>query len=71
VRQFFAMFSVADFYLGPNSSGAHLAAAFDIPAVIVLNSKQYRSLPTFPDRIEGNRWRHESFLYPFHSFLLD
>ena len=69
-RQFFAIFSVVDLYFGPNTGGAHLAAAFDVPAVVVLNSRQYRSMPAFPDRIEGNRWHHESFLYPYHSFLL-
>ena len=68
-RKFMALFSIADLYLGPNSGGAHLAAAFDVPAFVVLNAKQYKTGLTFPDRISGNHWRHESFLYPYHNFL--
>ena len=68
-RKFMALFSIADLYVGPNSSGAHLAAAFDVPALVVLNRRQYRSRIRFPDRITDNHWRHESFLYPYHSFI--
>lgn len=68
-RQFLSLFSVADFYLGPNSGGAHAAAAFDIPSLVILPRRQYPHPPNFPDRIQGARWRHESFLYPQHDFL--
>lgn len=69
-REFFAMFAVADLYLGPNSGGAHVAAAFHVPSIIVLSERQYGRSPSFPDRVEGSRWRHESFLYPYHWFLV-
>ena len=70
VRAFLAIFSVADLYLGPNAAGAHVAAAFDVPSIVILNQAQYAQLPSFPDSIDGNQWRHESFLYPYHCFLL-
>ena len=68
-RRFFAAFSIGDFFFGPNSAGSHLAAAFDIPSLVVLNSAQYADFPTFPDVIHKNHWKHESFLYPYQSFL--
>ncbi len=37
------------------------SAAFDVPAFVVLNAKQFKTGLTFPDRISGNHWRHESF----------
>lgn len=66
-RQFLAMFSIADFYLGTNAGGAHAAAAFDVPAFVILNSK------TAPDRLRfpnpgAEQHDLESFLHPRHWF---
>ncbi|MCL4199568.1 MAG: hypothetical protein KJZ69_18895 [Phycisphaerales bacterium] len=69
-REFFSVFAIADLFLGTNTGAMHVAAAFEVPSIVVLSSRQYAHAPTFPDRIQGNRWRHESFLYPYHGFLM-
>ncbi len=35
IRQYMALFSVADLFCGGTSGGSHIAAAFDLPAIIV------------------------------------
>jgi ADP-heptose:LPS heptosyltransferase len=69
VRQFFSLFAVADMFIGTNSGGMHIAAAMNVPALIALPKLKYPLLPTFPDRVDSGPWRHESFLYPQHTFL--
>lgn len=69
-RHFFALFAVSSFFVGTNTGSSHVAAAFGVPSLLVLGARQYRTPPRFPDRINGNQWRHESFLYPQGTFVL-
>lgn len=70
VRKFFALFAISDLFVGTNSGGAHVAAAMNVPAVVVLPASKYPHAPIFPDRVPDLPWRHESFLYPQQTFLL-
>jgi ADP-heptose:LPS heptosyltransferase len=70
LRLFLALFAVVDLYLDRNSGGSHVAAAMNVPAIIALPRSRYPDVPTFPDPASDRPWRHESFLYPYHSFLL-
>lgn len=67
-RQFVAVFSVADGYFGTNSGGSHVAAAFDVPSIVVLNSVTNPERLRFPNPYPAQR-NPESFLYPQHSFV--
>lgn len=65
VRRYMALFSVAECFFGGTSGGSHLAAAFDVPAVIVL----WRTLESnlcFP--ASGPNFK-AMFLYPQHWFI--
>lgn len=66
-RMLVAIFSVADFYLGTNAGGAHLAAAFNIPSVVVLNRRFSAERLRFPNP-DLSSHTAESFLYPQHTF---
>lgn len=67
VRRFFATFAVAGLYAGTNAGGAHVAAAFSVPSIIVVGARQYRNLLRFPNRKHGESG---SFLYPHNTFVL-
>jgi hypothetical protein len=65
LRKYFALFSVADCFFGGTTAGSHLAAAFDVPSIIVI----WRSLNeqlVFPTSGHGFK---ASFLYPQHWFI--
>ncbi len=70
-RHFFSLFTLADFFLGPNSGAAHVSAALNIPSVVVLPKKKYPESPAFPDLNKELPWKHQAFLYPQHSFLVE
>jgi ADP-heptose:LPS heptosyltransferase len=70
LRHFIAMFAVIDLFLGRNSGGAHVAAAMGVPGIVALSRRKYSDVLDFPDRGPGRPWRHQSFLYPHHTFLL-
>lgn len=69
-RQFFAVFAIADMFVGRNTAGMHVAAAMQVPSLIVLSKRRYPRFPTFPENIHPPSWKHESFFYPYHNFLL-
>lgn len=69
-RRYFALMTVADLFIGRNTGGAHLAAALQVPTIVALSRKRYPDQLSFPDRVSGRPWRHESFLYPYHTFLI-
>lgn len=71
LRLYLALVSVTDLYVGPNSAGAHAAAAFDIPALVLLPRSGYPVVPELPDLWTDpqENSRHESYLYPQHGFL--
>jgi hypothetical protein len=66
VRQYMALFHVADFFCGGTSGGAHVAAAFDRPALIVAWSSLIKRM-CFPSRARG--YSTENFLFPQHQFI--
>jgi len=65
VRQYMSLFSVADFFFGGTSGGSHVAAAFGLPAAIVVWRALLRQIH-FPAR---RRHFKAAFLYPQHSFV--
>lgn len=66
-REFFSLFAEADLFLGCNSGGAHVAAAFRVPSIVVLPTRQYGGKRLFSRLPPGHDSR--SFLYPQHAFL--
>jgi len=66
VRRYIALFSAADLFCGPTSGGTHIAAAFNLPAFVILWEKLADSL-SFP--CQDQNICTESFLYPQHKFL--
>lgn len=66
LRKYLALFSVTDFFLGPTSGGTHVAAAFDVPALVVTWEPLYSELE-FP--CTGRPLCPGSFLYPQQEFL--
>lgn len=62
VRQFIALISIADAFCGGSSGGAHVAAAFDIPSLIVTARA---SLNRFQTPYCGSNTMM-AFLYPQH-----
>jgi hypothetical protein len=67
-RLFVALIAIADVFVGPNSGGAHLAAALRIPSVVVLDRTKYERDALFQRK--GPRWRKEDFLYPQHVLAI-
>lgn len=67
-REYIAMISCADLFVGPNSGGSHIAAALGVPAVIVLDKTKYASHRLF--RRNEAYWSKEDFLYPQHTMVL-
>ena len=67
VRQYMALFSVSDYFCGGTSGGAHLAAAFDKPALIVVWEELSKTM-RFP--FTGYGCATNSFLYPQHNFIV-
>lgn len=65
-RQYFALFSVADLFCGGTSGGSHLAAAFDLPSLIITWRDLMKGF-TFPDQVPTIE--KTTFLYPQHHFL--
>jgi hypothetical protein len=65
LRRYMALFSVVDCFFGGTSGGSHLAAAFDIPAVVVIWRSLLREL-RFPVSGLGIT---AAFLYPQHWFV--
>lgn len=70
IRQFFALFAVAGLFLGTNTGSMHVAAAMGVPALVVLSRQKYGDAPVFPEPGQARGWRHQTFLYPYHSFLM-
>lgn len=68
-RQFFALFSLADLFLGTNTGSLHAAAALSVPCLVALPQRKYPALPTFPNPASSSIWTHETFLYPQHTYL--
>jgi hypothetical protein len=67
LRQYMALFSVADYFCGGLAGGAHVAAAIDVPALILLWAEQYDKL-SFPSR-SLNRLATENWPYPYHDYF--
>lgn len=70
IRQFFALFAVAGLFLGTNTGSMHVAAAMGVPAIVVLSHHKYGDAPVFPEPGQARGWRHQTFLYPYHSYLM-
>jgi len=66
LRRFLSLFSVADFFCGPASGGAHVAAAFGLPSLVVLWRGLLQAL-RFPTSSRG--FATEVFLYPQHRYV--
>ncbi|MCC7481757.1 MAG: hypothetical protein IT541_09575 [Hyphomicrobiales bacterium] len=66
LRQYLSLFAVADYFCGGTSGGAHVAAAFRCPSLIIVWHKLLAQL-SFPFR--GPHLSTGSFLYPQHHFL--
>src|SRR5262249_46714671 len=64
-RQFMLFFSVVDRFVGGTSGGSHVAAAFDVPTLIVAWRMLLEQLP-FPISGAGIP---AAFLYPQHWFI--
>lgn len=67
LRQYMSLFAVADYFCGGTSGGAHVAAAFGVPALIVV-WRELTGRIRFPCR--GPRLSTETFLYPQHRFVV-
>jgi hypothetical protein len=67
VRQFIAIFSVASLFVGCNTGGAHIAAAFGVTGLIALPQQQYSRGKLFGRLAFGNH--SAAFLYPQHMFV--
>lgn len=65
-RQYFALFSIADLFCGGTSGGSHLAAAFDLPSLIITWRDLMKGF-SFPDQVPTIE--KTTFLYPQHHFL--
>jgi hypothetical protein len=65
LRQYISLFTVVDNFVGGTSAGSHIAAAFDVPAMIVIWKSLEQGL-AFP--ISGQGFK-ASFLYPQHWFI--
>lgn len=65
LRKYMALFSVADCFFGGTSGGSHLAAAFEVPAVVVIWRALQREL-RFPVSGLGIT---AAFLYPRQWFV--
>jgi hypothetical protein len=71
VRQYMSLFSVVDFFIGGTSSGSHLAAAFDVPAIIMVwkSLLQKMRFPIVgPVTVSDLDWK-AAYLYPHHWFI--
>lgn len=66
LRQYIALFSVVDAFCGVTSGGAHVAAAFDVPAMILVWDDLANQIQ-FPSTKPG--FHTCNFLYPQHNFL--
>jgi len=66
LRKYLSLFSVADCFCGPASGGAHAAAAFDVPSLLVVWRGLLESL-RFPASSQG--FATEAFLYPQHDYI--
>ena len=66
LRQYMSLFSVADYFCGGSSGGSHLAAAFNIPSLIVIWQSVLKKM-RFPVASIG--FAPEIFLYPQHCFV--
>lgn len=65
IRQYMALFSVADYFCGATSGGSHVAAAFGLPSLIVV----WRAL-LHEWRFPRSRLKvKKMFLYPQHDFI--
>jgi hypothetical protein len=65
VRRYMALVACADLFVGGTSGGSHLAAAFDVPSVIIVWRDLHREIE-FP--VSGQSFK-SWFLYPQHSFV--
>jgi len=65
VRQFVSLLSVVDCFCGGMSGGTHVAAAFDLPSLILVPDRLKRRL-VFP--ISSTGYCPEMFLYPQHHY---
>ncbi len=63
LRQFLALFTIADLYVGGPSGGSHVAAALDIPSINILWDKLCERI-RFP--VSGGEDLVEKFVYPQH-----
>lgn len=66
LRQYMALFTVVDAFCGVTSGGAHVAAAFDVPAMILVWDYLAKQIQ-FPSIKPG--FHTCNFLYPQHNFL--
>jgi hypothetical protein len=64
VRQYMSLFSVADYFCGGLSGGAHVAAAFGLPCLIVLWHDILRQFPISADGFDPR-----AFCYPQHDYI--
>ena len=65
-RQYMSLFSVADCFFGGMAGGSHVAAALDVPAIIVIWKSLCRKM-RFPAPRKSTK---AAFLYPQHRFVL-
>jgi hypothetical protein len=63
VRLYMALVAQADYFVGATSGGSHVAAAFDVPALVVSWREMLESL-RFPVSGLGLPLGRDSFLYP-------
>lgn len=71
LRRYMALIAEADLFVGGTSGGSHVAAAFDVPAIIVVWRELHREarFPVAAGGEAGELRFKASFLYPHHALL--
>ncbi|MBN1126620.1 MAG: hypothetical protein JXA82_16555 [Sedimentisphaerales bacterium] len=65
-RQYIALFSVVDYFCGGTSGGANVAAAFNVPSLIIVWDDLNKTI-SFPSKAQS--LSPGTFLYPQHQFF--